>query len=406
MSLAFFSGQDREVRNAMATSTRPTLKRLRGTSWLAGLLVGSLMLGCTSAAPTSASGQPGGSGAVGATQCATPLKQVTMFVGGSPGIAEVVIPEPLGYYASEACVHVNFQVAATSLALITALTSGQAQYSGVHPSATLTAQAQQAGELGIISACGETHKTTWSIAVRPDSAIASVKDMRGKKIGVPNFANSEAFGIQSALAAEGIDPVKDASIIQVSTGAAMGNALQTSQVDVIVAGDVEIANAQDLGFQFKLLPDPDSWKALSAGYGISVTRDYYNKNKDEIAGVCRAMAMGQVFGLTNPDATAKLFWKMLPETKGAGDAAALHRATLIIQTRQRAWTTCGPVIHCAGYQWGDQPVAGWQAYAKYLNVADKIPNINGLFTNEFLPKINSFDVDAVAKFAQSYTYKE
>lgn len=375
-------------------------------------VVGLFAMACgaaTGPAPSStASSAPASSASASAVtkQCTQPLKNVTMAVGGSPAISEVVIPEALGYYATEACVHVSFQVIPNSVGLLAALRNGQVQYSGIHPSATLSTQSQQAEDLRTVSVCAETHSATWGIGVRPDSSIASVRDLRGKKIGVPNFANSEAFGIESALAAEGMDWQKDVSLIQVSTGAALGNALQTSQVDAIVAGDIEFTNTSDLiGFKFKMLPFPDTWKNLSVGYGISVSRDYYTGNKTEIAGVCKAMAMGQVFALTNPDAAIQLFWKMLPEAKGAGDAVALHRASITLQTRQAAWTTCGAVIHCPNYQWGDQPAAGWVNYAKFLGVTDKVGDVTRFYTNEFLPQINSLDIDGVANFAKSYVFK-
>lgn len=350
------------------------------------------------------SGAPTG-GAAATKQCPQPLKTVTMAVGGSPAIAEVVIPEALGYYASEACVKVNFQIIPNSVGLLAAIRNGQVQYAGVHPSATLSTQANQAEDLKTVSVCAETHAATWGIGVRPDSTIASVKDMRGKKIGVPNFSNSEAFGIQAALAAEGIDWQKDAQLIQVATGAPLANALQTSQVDVIVAGDIEFTNTSDLtGYKFKMLPFPDTWKNLSVGYGISVSRDYYTANKTEIAGVCKGMVMGQVFALNNPDATIQLFWKMLPEAKGT-DANALHRASITLQTRQAAWTTCGAVTKCANYQWGEQPPAGWVNYAKFLGVTAKVGDVTRFYTNEFVPTMNTVDVDGISNFAKSYVFK-
>jgi NitT/TauT family transport system substrate-binding protein len=364
-----------------------------------------------SAAPTSppstqtAAGSPAASAA---GKCPNGIGEVTMAVGGTPGIAEQVIPQALGYYAQEACVNVKFLAIPNSLGLINGLTSGKANYSGIHPSATLTAMAQSGVDIPSVAICEQTHGTTWEIGVKTDNTtIKSVSDLRGKKIGTPNFANSETFGLKNALQSVGIDPDKDVEIIQISTGAAFANALQTGQVDAAIAGDIEFALDEllDPPFHFTLLPHPDSWSPLT-GYAVNVSREYLNTHKDEIAGVCRAMVMGQIFAITNPEAAAKLFWQQLPETKGTGDAAALARTVAQIATRSRAWTTCGSTTDCPGFKWGANKVEGWAAYASFLDLTEKLKNIDLTthYSNEFVDKVNDgLDVNGIVQFAKSYT---
>lgn len=83
------------------------------------------------------------------------------------------------------------------------------------------------------------HTGCLKLMVKKDSKINSVKDLKGKKIGVPGLASSQAVIAQRALLAAGIDPSPEKKEVEfvVYNQPELAIALKNGQVDVIGMSD-------------------------------------------------------------------------------------------------------------------------------------------------------------------------
>jgi NitT/TauT family transport system substrate-binding protein len=70
-----------------------------------------------------------------------------------------------------------------------------------------------------------TYPYKWDIVVKPASAIKRYEDLKGKKIGVSDFAGTEYPVTRNVLKSMGIDPDADVKWVAVGNGVPAGVAL-------------------------------------------------------------------------------------------------------------------------------------------------------------------------------------
>ena len=80
------------------------------------------------------------------------------------------------------------------------------------------------------------------------------------------------------------------------------------------------------GLKFRRLVNPAFAKFFSNG--IVAREEFLQANPDALAGLGRAVAKATVFAMENPEAAARIHWKIYPDAKpkGVDDAQALRDA--------------------------------------------------------------------------------
>ncbi len=154
---------------------------------------------------------------------------------------------------------------------------------------------------------GGVHTGCLRIQTGKDSAIASVKDLKGKRLGVPNHLGSPpAMFSHRVLAANGMSPKTDVEWVRLPPET-LGLALAKGQVDA-VADSEPIGSILEAQGTVKTIAD----QAVDAPYkdeyccAVVVNGGFARKNPASAAKLTRAMLKGARWVAANPTAAAKL----------------------------------------------------------------------------------------------------
>lgn len=241
----------------------------------------------------------------------------------------------------------------------------------------------------------------YGIAVKDDSPIKSVADLKEKTIGATSL-NSAAVPVARALVkSAGLDPEKDVKIVVAGEGAQSAAMLRAGQVDALAQFDTQFALVENAGQKLRLLPTPETDKFPSNGF--AATDDWLAKNRKLAVAVARGYAKGTVFALANPEAAIKIFWKHYPQTKPTGKAedVAMKEAIHVLNARAANWK-----LERGGVKkWGENSEANYGAYVKFLTDQGLIKEpvaAKDVVTNELIDEINDFDPAKIQEQAKSW----
>jgi ABC-type nitrate/sulfonate/bicarbonate transport system substrate-binding protein len=85
----------------------------------------------------------------------------------------------------------------------------------------------------IVYFAGLLDKLNYQLITRPE--IKSVEQLKGKKFGVSRYGSSADFGMRAMLKRLGVDPVKEASILQIGDEPSRVAAIKSGNIDGTVA---------------------------------------------------------------------------------------------------------------------------------------------------------------------------
>jgi len=233
----------------------------------------------------------------------------------------------------------------------------------------------------------------WSVAVKPDSPIKSLAELKGKNIGIRNQGDTGYFGARAMFRELGIDPDKDVDWVSIGEGGPAGEAIYRGRVDAMAFWDGSFARIDVAGFPLRQLPNtPGMQKLFGNCYGIR--RSELAKNRDLYVRFFRAMAKGTVFAYANPDLSIRLHWEIYPESKPKGktDQEAFAEAKKIVDVRKDKWFA-GPWQ--ADKRMGAMSREEWQAQVAFAGLEGQIKDVDAIFTTELLDDVNKFDLKAI-----------
>src|SRR6266568_677129 len=156
---------------------------------------------------------------------------------------------------------------------IPALLSGQVQIAHLGGSETLSASAE-GGDLGIVAITGPVYP----FVIMAQPSIATVQDLKGKKIGVSNPGSSSDIATRVMLSKVGLDPEKDVSIVAVGSLQNRTAALLSGAIDGGLAQPTDQLALEDKGLH--VIYDLAAQKLPSVGDSIVVQRSWLNSNHD------------------------------------------------------------------------------------------------------------------------------
>ena len=85
----------------------------------------------------------------------------------------------------------------------------------------------------IVYFAGLLDKLNYQLITRPE--IKSIEQLKGKKFGVSRYGSSADFGMRAMLKRVGVDPIKDATILQIGDEPARIAAIKSGNIDGTVA---------------------------------------------------------------------------------------------------------------------------------------------------------------------------
>ncbi len=244
----------------------------------------------------------------------------------------------------------------------------------------------------------------YGIAVLADSKVQTMKDLKGKKIGVIGMASAGAIIVRALAKEEGMDPDRDVSVVVAGEAGQTAALLRNGSVDALSQFDTQYALVENAGVKLRRLKHPSIDKFPSNGF--IATEEVLTKNRKELVAVTQGYAMGTLFALNNPEAAIRLLWDMWPQTKSTSkdEATALAQDISTLNARAVSWR----LDSVGAKQWGENLVENYQAYFDWLlangTVKEKASAAD-VIDSSLLGDINKFDSAAVIKAAKEWKPK-
>jgi NitT/TauT family transport system substrate-binding protein len=237
-------------------------------------------------------------------------------------------------------------------------------------------------------------KWIYSLEVPDGSAVKSIADLKGKKIGVSAVASSGATFARTAMQLNGMSQ-DAASLVPIGAGAQQINAIKSGQVDALALWDIQYQLVKNAGVTLTPLPvkeTADAW-----GGGFATTRKNLEAKKDVLERFGRAVAKAFVFAKANPEAAIRDLWKLHPETRGSDpEEKALADGIKVLDVRLDGQgfddKTLGRIDEAAFTRSLD--------FMASAGLIKKFP-AKDIYTDEMFKAFNDFSYDGVKKRAES-----
>jgi NitT/TauT family transport system substrate-binding protein len=305
----------------------------------------------------------------------------------------------LKYYEEEGCRMEILNMSGVGQT-IQAIASGNCETSAISPVAFLNVYAKTPNIDVIFPYCW-LRQAHWSVAVKPDSPVKSLSELKGKTIGIRNQGDTGYFGARAMFKELGINPDKDVEWISVGEGGPAGEAVYRGRVDAMAFWDGSFARIEIAGFPLRQLPNsPGMSKLFGNCYGVR--RSDLAKNRDLYVRFFRAMAKSTVFSYANPELSIRLHWELYPESKPKGktDKEAFDEALKVVNSRKDKWFA-GPGQ--ADKRLGAMSLEEWEAQVAFAGLEGQVKDVKPIFTTDLIDEINKFDAAAIAAKAKSMT---
>jgi NitT/TauT family transport system substrate-binding protein len=333
---------------------------------------------------------------------AATLKKVTYSIATADlniGYPYATLPKALGYFEQEG-LDVEIVPGQSSAATTQLLLSGRADVGLAQPDPVLIQRVNN--RIPLISFYAVCRRATNRFVVNPNSSIQSVRDLKGKIVGVNDLGSGGMTYLRARLKEAGMSP-SDVRVLSVGYGTPSFEALKNNSVDAEVSFTGGIARQRMAGYSFRVLPmTPAELDQYS--YNLFATESFLARNSDVAIKMGRATAKATVFLMTNPEASVHAFWKQYPDRapKNPNDPKALHNDLMIINAELQDMAADELPVN---FKWGSQEASIFEKIQTFLadagQISKPIPPTE-FFTNAFADQYNQFDHQAIIRQAQNW----
>jgi len=330
-------------------------------------------------------------------QSLNPARLMTASGVASPITLNILIGKYLGYYEKEGLQFELPSMGATGQGpIVQTVSQGRFEF-GTLDATSLLSLDVQGEDLPLKAFYVYTQEHPEVMAAPEGSPVKSIKDLKGKKIGVRDI--TRARYPQGVLLSAGMDP-QSAEYLPVGIGSGPVIALRRGDVQVLSLFDVDMARVESLGVKLQYIPLTDDWKTIQ-GPLLVTSEKLIKEHPDRIIGFGRAVAKATLFTLVNPEAAVKIFFKMYPEAlpKGQTREEAIKDTLYILKARLPRLTIENRKVK----KWGYIEPESWRLSAELLGYKGKVRKpYTAFYTNQFIDAINQFDQGAIVNQAKSY----
>jgi NitT/TauT family transport system substrate-binding protein len=330
-----------------------------------------------------------------------PLKKVRIAMGGRVvGITHpwLTLPQPLSYWKDEG-LDVEVQPFGGSLESIQQLVGGNVEFAQVNSAPLVQASANNG--LALRSVMLNT-VNDWSVVALEDGPIKTMKDFKGKEIGVPALSSGGVPLLKELLQANGLVPDKDVAIVPVGFGAPAYDAIRSNRVQGLIFFQSAFTSFENLGAKFRYFSGKD-WRK-QPDFTLVTTPKIIDQDPNMVQSLVRGAAKGVVFSFANPDCTRRILWKTWPNVKptGAPDETLIKWDLNNLAAQQKGMMQAYQLS--GGKLWGAATPEEYGALQDFLLraglIKQKVANeslIVGI--PNFFEEVNKFDREAVARQA-------
>ena len=283
-----------------------------------------------------------------------------------------------------------------SNAAMQALLSGQADFVNMGPAAAIAARDKGAPLKAVY--LNMRHNFQFPVVLE-SSSIKTIQDFKGKTMGVLSYGSQMVQIFKGMLIEAGLDPEKDVTFVETGAGAQAVTALTKGRVDIWGTWDSQIATAENMGIKLRRFSSPYAEK-LNFGGSYFVRDDMITKRPQVIEKVLRCVAIGSQIVIANPEGALKAHWQIFPTTKPSSldEATAVKQGLHLINTRTE-FLKLEP-----GAQWGELPPGAVKNMIDFMKTNKLLTgevNPNDVYTNQFISAVNTFDLEAIKRSAQT-----
>ena len=323
-----------------------------------------------------------------------PLKFGVGLKAMGPAVISTLIGEVLGYNAKE-----GFTIAPAALGtnanVQIAIDKGDVDIGIGVPSFGLPLLAKGEWQ-GALNFYEYTYPYKWDVAVKPASAIKAYADLKGKRIGVSDFGSTEYPVTRNILKNMGIDPDADVKWIAVGNGVQAGIALQRDAIDALAYYDTGFGMIEEANIPLRMVTRPPNLPMIG-GQFLTARKPFLEKDRALAVGLGRSVAKASTFLLASPEAGARAFLKMYPETAPRGSTAEEAVKAVLAATSRRIQLYKSP------YPDGKIGKINPDEFRQEAQVFGyKIGDLSTFYTNDLIDDIDSFDAARIATDAKSY----
>lgn len=244
--------------------------------------------------------------------------------------------------------------------------------------------------------------SVWEIVVPAESPIKTIKELKGKKLGVNSLTTTNIPTTKAILRSAGLDSDNDVSWVAVGMGGPAFQAIRGNQIDALNLFDTMHAILENAGFPIRRLDIPKRYKLFDNGFTAHV--DVIKEKRKSLVGFARAISKATVGCYANLEACVRITWKQDPglKPKDGDEAVNLRNAVNILKRRGASYFAFDGDPRG---QWGSFTDEMWKLRVDALHETgvikvDKVDPAK-LYTNDLIKDINAFDWDAVEKQAKS-----
>lgn len=210
-----------------------------------------------------------------------------------------------------------------------------------------------------------------ALIVPSGSKAQTVKDLRGKTIGVPGYYGATYIGLLALLQCAGMTKT-DVNIQAI--GYTQVSALMGHKVDAVMGYvNNEVLQFQKAGFAVRTMPVQQPF----VSNGLAALDSELSAHPDDIRAFVAATLKGVQYTIANPEQTVKLSASFVPglsDPKQAADALSVLQATI-------------PLFETSGHIGYNDP-AGWSLMDGFMQAQGQLPKAvpaTQAYNNTYLP---------------------
>jgi len=330
------------------------------------------------------------------------LQKIRLAVGTTilnVGYPMLTLPVTLGYWRDEGY-DVELMPVGASLQAIQQMVAGNAEFAEVNASAVIQSNARNDLPVRFVMDNGVID---WSVAVDADGPIKTIKDMKGKTLGVFSLATGGIAYFANYARANGLDP-RDVDLVPLGLGAPPVEAMRSGKVQGLLYWGAATATFENAGLKLRKLIG-DDWRSFP-DYSMTTMQATIDKSPSTVLALARGAAKASVFAVANPDCARRLHWAKYPSTKPSGaDEATLVKWDMNNQQAQLDSMIDAYKLNGSKY-WGNVDPVGLDRLVNFMVDAkqiDKAVPAKSMMIDipDFYAKVNAFDAKAIEDSAMA-----
>ena len=233
-------------------------------------------------------------------------------------------------------------------------------------------------------------KSAYEIVVVEDSPIKSVKELKGKRIGVISLATGAIPVVRAMLHQAGMNPT-DVEFLAVGTGAQALAALKSGDVQALSLFRGGHAAIENFGINLRYFT-PD----IPSGVLVANTNQI-EKNRDGLVRALQGVVMNTVYLQTNPAAGVRAYWSQFGKPTSNVEKALEDNSRLITRSAE-LWKQIGsPGLY------GDMNDKTWLDMLDFIGPSIEFDRskIGSVYTSGLIADINKADIKRAIDMAQA-----